>query len=286
MTSTDEPGVVSETVGLDGAAGNRAAVKQMKRRARNRRNSEDDAARCPLCGCSFDLDEGVGLPGQLAEGETTDGLDELVTIDLSGMAVRAIVAGADAPLRDEGFQVLFVVCSRECEAAIRMGAGLDIMDRTGELPDPFAQGVGGLRVLNPAAGITEARLARMDRFDQFLRDHAPDVARRLGADRLPPTSIDELTDDEIAAANRQLLQRCGWCLREIADDVAVEAAFITLDLDEGGDRPGIVRSLMIGDRIVAAQLVDPDSPAAERGNAVILLCSAECVRQFAEQSSR
>jgi hypothetical protein len=232
-----------------------------------------DFAICTMCGRQYGLDGSVaGVLGQLAPGEDVDdpgGTD--VEVDLCGLPVSAMFVGADSAVREQGFDVLFLVCSQECVTAIRLAAELDASSG-GRDVDPAAAGVYWLRLWRPERLMTARSLEQLELFESRLRVLAPHVARRIGCDRPTPGAAPHATSEHHASLQERLGHTCAWCLHTIGTRGQRLPVWTRNHDDPVVD--GHIAVFKVGERIVAAQRIEPESP--ESADAVFLLCSRRC----------
>jgi hypothetical protein len=230
-----------------------------------------------MCGAPYDVDRSAGLFGRMDVGEAVaPDTEDIVQLELCGFPMAAIVAKPGSPIREQGFDVLFVVCSADCANAVRLAAGLDALERTGALPDPTSPNVEGLRRARPEEGMTTRKLERMAQFEALLCEGLPAVARRFGADRPMPRYGPEATAAERERVESRFLESCAWCMATIDPDAAPHALFVRMDEHWTAAEGGRVMVVAIGGRIVPAHIAMPGSEASEVCDAVIVLCSAAC----------
>jgi len=240
------------------------------------RQAKRERVRCRLCGRLFDLDHTFNVPGQMAPGEdVSDRAGDTVEIDLCGFPMVALVPAPGAPLRADGFDVLFVVCSPDCTKGIYAAAEVDALIQGREITDPPPAGVCGLRRARSAEAMDDRTLDRLDLFEATLRAIAPRLAKRLGLEEpVPPPGPDAGRAEQRTAAERLLDRCCAWCLRRISRNRPSERLHVWLEGREtlAQDRGFVVTQ--IGQRRVAARLAEPGSPAS--GDAGFLLCGNAC----------
>lgn len=122
----------------------------------------------------------AGVKGALAEGEDVSGrAGTLAEIDVCGIGVPAVVATPGSQLAVDGFQVVFLLCSRECAKAICLASVIGDMlaGREPDLSQPDA--LFGLRLKQPEEP-GDARAAEM--MDVLMRALPIEVAERLDAE--------------------------------------------------------------------------------------------------------
>lgn len=115
----------------------------------------------PFCGGPMNFSSLAGVKGALAEGEDVSGRGGMLAeIDLCGIGVPAVVATPGSPLTVEGFQVAFLLCSRECAKALCLASmvGELVAGREPNLSHPDA--LFGLR-LKQSGDPSEARIAEL-----------------------------------------------------------------------------------------------------------------------------
>jgi hypothetical protein len=234
-----------------------------------------------MCGQTYDLEgEVAGVPGRLAPGEEVSATDGIaIEINLCGRPMQGIVAGEDSPMREKGFDVLFLVCSRECVAAIKLAAALDA-DADGHDVDDDAEGVYWLRRRRPGDALTDRTMERLELFESILRTVAPHIAKRLGCDTPVPAFDPNARPEDIDDLVALLAKCCVWCLRSIPPGQPRKHLRVSMnDDDMEGKRVAIIR---IGDRTVPARLTRPGSREGASADAVFTLCSRACRNELAE----
>lgn len=213
----------------------------------------------------------------MAPGEDiSDRAGESAEIDLCGFPIFAVVANSGAPIRARGFEVVFVVCSRECVAAIRLAATLDAVSQGLAMPDPDAEGVFGLRRTRSAEGMSDRILERLELFETTVRKVAPSIARRLGIDKLPSRHGPDASPEERELIESRLGQSCAWCLRQIPANKPVEGIHVWLKEGHDGTPDRGIVLLKIAGRNVPARLPEPGSLAYGSCDAAFMVCSKAC----------
>ena len=233
------------------------------------RQAKRDRAKCRLCGRLFDSNHTFGVPGQMAPGEdVSDRAGDTVELDLCGLPMVGLVATPCAPLRAEGFDVLLVVCSPECQKGIYVAAEVDAMIQGREMTDPPPAGVCGLRRARPAEAMDDRTLDRLDLFEATLRAVAPRLAKRLGLEEPVPLPRPDADPDEQRAAAERLLDRsCAWCLRRIPRHRPAEGLLVWVKGREALAQDRGFVAMQIGLRRVWARLAEQGSPASASGDA-------------------
>lgn len=242
------------------------------------RQAKRERATCRLCGRLFDSNHTFGVPGQMAPGEdVSDRSGDTVEIDLCGLSMVGLVATPGAPLRAEGFDVLLMVCSPECQKVIYVAAEVDAMIQGRQTADPTPSGVFGLRRARSPEATDDPTPERLDLFEAMLRAVAPHLAKRIGIeDPIPLPGPDAGPEDQRAAAERLLDRCCAWCLRRIPRHRPPESLYFWLKGQEAHAQERGFMGMQIGKRRVWARLAEPGSPASASGDAGFLLCSKAC----------
>ena len=243
------------------------------------RQAKRERAKCRLCGRLFDSNHTFGVPGQMAPGEdVSDRTGDTVEIELCGLPMVGLVATPGAPLRAEGFDVLLVACSLDCQKIIYVAAEVDGMIQGRETTDLTPSGVFGLRRARSPEAMDDPRLERLDLFEAMLRTVAPHLAKRLGIEEpFPLPGPDAGPEEQQAAAERLLDRSCAWCLRRIPRNRPAESLHFWLKGWEVLAHDRGFMAMQIGRRRVWARLAEPESPASAFGDAEFLLCSNSCV---------
>ena len=242
------------------------------------RQAKRERVRCGLCGRLFDLDHTFNVRGQMAPGEdVSDRAGDTVEIDLCGFPMVALVPAHRAPLRADGFDVLFVVCSADCTKGIYAAAEVDALIHGRGMTDPPPAGVCGLLRARSAEAMDDRTLDRLDLFEATLRAIAPRLAKRLGIEEPMPVPGPDAGPEEQGAAAERLLDRCcAWCLRRIPRHRPAESLPFWLKGRETLAQDRGFMGMQIGQRRVWARLAEPWSPVSASGDAAFQLCSKAC----------
>lgn len=230
-----------------------------------------------LCGGVIDENNMAGVSGAMAPSEdVSDCVGELTQVGLCGIPMHAFVSNPGAPIRDKGFEVVFLLCSKECACAVRLAAGLDVLNDTGDMPDLMSEGVTGLKRRRLEEGFTPQMLERSHQFEELLREYLPSVAARLGADQPPPDYGPHASPADRARVESMLRRHCAWCARMIEEDEPVEALSVWLNDGDGLAQEGGMTALAVGDRVLPAHVPDVGSPAYGTCDASFILCGRTC----------